>query len=211
MAIRLLVLGATGPTGRQVVSQALDQGRVVTVFVRSPERLGALADRVRVFTGSLPADERTLLAAAQGQDAVVSALGIGTSFTPDGLMARSVPVIVRTMEQANVRRLVFMSAFGVGATWECTPFFPRLFIRTLLRRVYADKEAGEESITTSGLDWTLVCPVGLTNGPGTGRYRVGEQLSLRGFPTISRADVAHFLLTQVEDKTYWKTRVLIGT
>jgi putative NADH-flavin reductase len=210
MASNLLVLGATGPTGRHVVSQALDLGHNVTVFVRSRERLEVPPDRVRVVTGSLPDDERALMQAIHGQDVVVSALGIGQSFTPNGLIARSAPLIGRAMESQGVRRLIFTSAFGIGPTWDTTPFLPRLFIRTLLRRVYADKEVGEEAIKRSGLDWTLVYPVGLTNGPRTGRYQVGERLKLRGFPTISRADVAAFLLTQIEDRSNVRKGVLIG-
>ena len=105
----------------------------------------------------------------------------------------------------------FTSAFGVGSTWSDTPLLPRLFIRTLLRHVYADKAAGEQAITRSTLDWTLVHPVGLTTGARTGRYRVGEHLDLRGFPTIARADLAEFLLTQIDDRSFIGKRVLVAS
>jgi uncharacterized protein YbjT (DUF2867 family) len=87
---------------------------------------------------------------------------------------------------------------------------PRVFIATLLRDVYRDKQVGEQAILASDLDWTIVYPVGLTDGPRSGRYRVGERLSLKGFPRISRGDVAEFLLRQVEDRTYIRKGVLIA-
>ena len=107
------------------MAQALDLAHVVTVFVRSPERLAVPPDRVRVVTGSLPDDEPALVRATQGQDVVISALGIGKSFTPNGLIARSAPVIVRAMESHGVKRLVFTSAFGVGPSWDSAPLLPR--------------------------------------------------------------------------------------
>jgi putative NADH-flavin reductase len=83
-------------------------------------------------------------------------------------------------------------------------------MRLLFRDLYGDKAAGEGALQRSGLDWTLVYPTTLTNGPRTGHYRAGERLALRGLPRISRADVADFLLTQLEDRTYLKKGVLIS-
>ncbi|HWP36245.1 MAG TPA: SDR family oxidoreductase [Gemmatimonadales bacterium] len=207
---KILVLGATGGTGQQVVLQGLEQGHEVTAFVRSPERLTAKSDRLRVLRGDVTQDADALTAAVRGQDTVISALGVGTSFKPGALIARSVPLIVRTMESAGVRRLIFTSAYGVGETWQDLPLLPRIFGRTLLRHVYADKEAGERELRRSGLDWTLVHPVTLTDGPRTGRYRVGERLKLSGVPRISRADVADFLLKQIDDRTYVRKSVLVS-
>ena len=90
------------------------------------------------------------------------------------------------------------------------PFVPRVLMSLLLRDIYLDKAAGEEILRRSGLDWTLVYPVTLTNGPRAGRYRTGERLVLSGFPRISRADVADFLLKQIEDKTYLRKGVLVS-
>jgi putative NADH-flavin reductase len=209
-ARKLLVLGATGGTGRSVVEQAVAARFDVPVLVRDAEKLPPSARAARVITGDLLRDPAALQAAIVGQDAVISTLGVGQSFTSGHLIGRCAPAIVAAMSQHGVRRLIFTSAFGVGATRRDTPLLPRLFIATLLRDVYADKEAGEQAILASDLDWTVVYPVGLTNGPRTGRYRVGERLALRGFPRISRADVADFLLRQVEDRDYVRTGVLIA-
>ena len=210
MPKKLLVLGATGGTGRHVVSQALELGHEVTVLVRDPSRLTTASPRLRVVTGSVTDSPEPLTEAIRGQDAVISALGVGNSLKSGGLIARSVPVLVQAMRSSGVRRVVFTSAYGVGPTFGEAPFIPRLFMRTLLRDLYQDKAAGEEVMQRSGLDWTLVYPVTLTDGARTSRYRAGEHLGLRGFPTVSRADVAEFLLKQVEDATYLRRRVLIG-
>jgi len=151
-----------------------------------------------------------LAEAMQGQDVVVSTLGVGTSFSSAGLMARSVPRIVQQMAAHGVRRLVLTSAFGVGATYRDVPLVPRMFIRVLLRDIYRDKFAGEQLLRESALDWTVVCPTGLVDGPASGRYRVGERLVLRGMPRIARADVAAFLLGQIDDLTFVRKQVLIS-
>lgn len=114
------------------------------------------------------------------------------------------------MREHGVRRLVFTSAFGIGATWQDIPLVPRLFVKTLLRDVYADKTAGEQVIRASGLDWTIVYPAGLTNGPPTGTARVGERLKLSGFPRVSRGDVATVLVQQLDDRTFVGKGILVA-
>jgi len=207
---KLLVLGATGGTGRHVVAMARRQGHEVTVLVRDPARLGPEREGLRVLTGSVGEDRKALKEALRGQDAVISALGAGTSLRSGGLIARSVPAILSAMDARGVRRLILTSAYGVGQTLRDVPPVPRLLMRLLFRDLYADKAAGEERLRGSSFDWTVVYPVTLTNGTETGRYRVGERLALRGFPRISRADVAAFLLSQVDDRTYVRRGVLIA-
>lgn len=208
--MKFLLFGATGPTGQQIVSQALEQGHDVTAFVRNPDRLTVKHDRLHVVKGSVPDDPPAVADAVRGKDAVISALGVGQSFKPRGLIARSVPVIVSAMERHGVRRVIFISAIGVGDSIRDTPLFLRIFCRTLLRAIYADKKQGDDYLRGSKLDWTLVQPVILTQGEKTGRYRVGERLELRGAPKISRADVADFVLRQLSDRTYLKKTAVIG-
>lgn len=207
---KLLVLGATGGTGRALVEQAVAAGYDITVLVRAPERAPVATRPLRVVTGDLMRDGAVLDTVVAGQDAVVSTLGVGQSFTSGGLISRCAPAIVAAMRRHGVRRLVFTSAFGVGPTRPDTPWLPRLFMATLLRDVHRDKEAGEQAIRASDLDWTIVYPVGLTDGPRTGRWRAGEHLRLAGFPRISRGDVAEFLLRQVQDSTYLRKGVLVA-
>jgi putative NADH-flavin reductase len=207
----VLILGASGPLGREVTAQALALGHNVTALVRDVTRLPLRSDRLHVVVGDVTANDLTLSDIVFRQDAVISALGVGQSFTANGLIQSAAPLIARAMEQHGVSRLIFTSAFGVGATYADTPLLPRLFIGTMLRDVYRDKLIGEEMIRRSDLDWTIAYPVGLTDGPKTGRYRSGEHLELRGFPTISRADVAEFLLMQLADRRHVRKGVLVAT
>jgi putative NADH-flavin reductase len=208
---RLLVLGATGGTGQHVVAEALRRGFVVTALVRDPARLSIESDQLHVQRGSVTGDEAPLASAMRGQDAVISALGVGKSFKSGGVIGQAIPRIIRSMQAAGVRRLVFTSAFGVGETRRDVPLIPRLFMRTLLRDVYRDKEAGDAELRGSLLDWTIVYPAGLVDRPAGGQYRVGERLALRGFPTIARSDLANFLLDQVDDTTYMRKGVLVSS
>ena len=197
-AVKLLVLGATGGTGQQVVIQALDAGHDVTALARSPGKVTIHHPRLRVLQGGLP-DAGALAEAMRSQDAVISAIGRGNTFKSDRLIERSVPVILAAMHNAKVPRLMFTSAVGVGATFQASPWMAKLFFRTLLREIYADKAIGEDLIRKSGLDWTIVQPGLLNDGPLTKRYRCGEQLAMSRMPKISRANTAHFLLDRIND------------
>jgi putative NADH-flavin reductase len=205
--VKLLILGPTGPLGRQIVAQALDRGHEVTAFARSPQKLDVNHEHLRVLQGDILDDGGTLEAAVRGQDAVISALGVGESFRSRGLISRSVPVIVQAMERQRVQRLVFTS--GIILKLDAVPLIPRLLMRLLMRDLMRDKRAGEDVLRASRLDWTLLYPVRLTNGPGTGRYRWGEDVALRGFPTVSRADVADLILARLADaSSFGKTLVI---
>ncbi len=82
--------------------------------------------------------------------------------------------------------------------------------RLLLGDIYRDKKAGEDIVKASGLDWTIIHPVMLTTGPKTETYRSGERLELHGIPKVSRADVAHFVLAQLMDKTFLRKTAAIS-
>jgi putative NADH-flavin reductase len=207
---KLLILGATGGTGQQLVTQALDAGHEVTTFARSSAKVTVQHPRLRLVIGNVTSNGSALADAMRGHDAVISALGIGMSLKPDGLIQRSVPAILSAMETHRVRRLIFTSAIGVGGTFRDAPLFSRVMIRLLLKDVYTDKAAGEELIRRSDLDWTIVQPAQLTNGPLTRKYRFGEHLKLGGIPKIARADVAHFILSQLDESAYLRKVALIG-
>jgi putative NADH-flavin reductase len=204
--MKLLVLGATGPTGLEVVSQALKAGHEVTVYVRNPEKVQA--GKVRVVAGDA-ASGTALERALEGQEAVVSALGRRNSFKSDQLILRSMKALAPAMGKRGVRRLVLVSAFGVGESRRDAPPLPRLMYALLLRDIFADKKAAEDYLRTTRLEWTFVYPVMLTDGPRTGSYRAGERLELRGVPKIARADVADFILGELRSPAYIrKTAVL---
>ena len=197
--MKLLILGGTGGTGQQIVAQALEAGHDVTVLARDRAKLGPERPRLRVIVGDLQ-NGAALADAMRGQDTVISAIGRGHSFKSEQLIERTVPRILAAMNAAGVRRLLFTSALGVGPSIADSPLMARLVFRTLLRGIYADKFVGDQLIRSSGLDWTIVQPSQMTDGPLTRMYRSGERLTMSGVPRISRADVAHFLLTAAGDR-----------
>ena len=206
--MKLLVLGGTGGLGRHVVIQALDAAHEVTVLARDRAKVGAQHERLRIVDGDVK-NIAGLGDAMQGQDAVISAIGRGQSFKSENLIAESVPGILATMQETGVRRLIFTSALGVGDSYRDSPLVPRIFFRTLLRGIYADKLIGDTMIRNSRLDWTIVQPVVLTDGPMTRTYRVGEHLQLAGINKVSRADTAHFIVDRIDDRsTFGKTLIL---
>ena len=207
---KLLVLGATGGTGRQIVSQALDAGHIVTAFVRDPDKMPIRHERLRLAAGDVPGGGPPLGDAVRGRDAVISALGRGSSFKSDNLIQRSVPSIINAMVANHVRRLIVISSYGLGDTSGDAPVLSRIFSTLLLRDIFADKLAGEALLKRSNLEWTIVHPTLLTNGPVTHQYRHGAHLDLRGMPKISRADTADFVLAQLDDRSFVRKTVLVS-
>ena len=190
---RVLVLGATGGNGRAFIEQALAHGHRVTAFVRSPEKLDSLGDRLKVQKGD-PLSVAELTDALQVQDAVVSSLG------PPGLgrttilrdAARST---VAAMNAAGVRRLLIISA---AMLFQDAGVLAMILRRTLLRNAAEDCTAMERIVRSSELDWSIVRPPRLTNGRLTRHYRIETGQLPPGGWTVSRADVGHFLVDEME-------------
>ena len=193
-----------------MLEQALAKGHVVTAFVRDPGRLATRDERIRVVVGDTTRDASAVADALTGQNVVVSALGRRTTLSSDHLIEHSMRMIVPAMERGGVRRLILLSAFGVGESRRHAPWVSRVMYRVLLGDIFRDKLAGEKRVRQCGLDWTIVHPVLLTNGPLTRRYRAGERLELRGMPRISRADVARFILIEAENGGFVKKVVTLS-
>ena len=208
--MKIAVFGASGGTGREVVSQALEAGHEVTIFVRDPNVSGLARERVRIVVGDTLHDDAKVAEAVRGQDAVVSALGRRRSFKSEDLIRLSLQSIVSAMERNGVRRLVLVSAFGVGDSKRDAPLIPRIMHRLLLTNLFADKKAAEDDLRRSSVDWTVVYPTLLTEGPRTRSYRVGERLELSGVPKISRADVADFVVAQLASREYVRKVAVIS-
>ena len=203
--MKLLVFGAGGATGRLVVRLALAAGHEVTAFARGAQAL----EGARTIRGDAT-DPATVASAVAGQEAVISTLGVRKAFRSGGLIERSLSAIVPAMERAGARRLVVMSALGVGRTREQAPWVPRLMYRLLLTDIFGDKAAGERIVEASRLDWTIVYPPLLTDRPATGAYRAGEVLELSGMPKVSRADVADFMVKALGSSRWSRKRVVVS-
>jgi putative NADH-flavin reductase len=171
----------------------------VRALVRDPARL---SEPVHDIVTGDAADGQAVRQCLEGVDAVASALGPGTSWKArrtSTIMTDAARTLVPAMEATGVRRFVGISALGVGATWEDLPYLLRPAYRVLLRQPIRDKEEAERLLSASQLDWTLVYPPMLTNGPANG-YEAAERLRFRGAAKISREDVAALMLDCAEGK-----------
>ena len=209
--MKLLVLGGTGATGRQLVAQALERGHDVAVLVRDPGRLTFQDPRLHVHTGDAT-DAVAVEAALDGAAAVLSALGTRDlrALFSTRLISHSTAAVVTAMQRRGVRRIVMLSALGAGASVPVAPVPLRLAFRTVFRAVGRDKAAGETLLRSSGLDWTTVHPPSLSDAPPAGGWNAGPDLRLRGVPKLSRADVAAFMLDQAVDPRFVGQAVVLG-
>ena len=198
--MRLLVFGSTGSVGVRVVEQALDLGHVVGAFTRDPERLAVEHSNLRVFQGDAM-DAPSVEEAMRGQEVVLCSLGAGRKGIVRSEGTRN---IVRTMQEAGVRRLICQTTLGVGDSQDNLNFFWKyIMFGALLRPAYEDHVLQEDYVKRSGLDWILVRPGAFTDGELTGEYRHGFASTDRSIKLkISRADVADFMLRQITDDTY---------
>lgn len=193
--MKLAVFGATGATGQQIVQQALEQGHSVIALARNPERLPIQHSSLQVVRGDvrdLPAVEETI----SGADAVLSCLG-RRPFRDKDAVWRGTRNIIATMKKLGVRRLIVESAYGTGSSRTLAGAGLRIITGTILKWAYREKEILEPDIAASGLDWVIVRPPALRNGPRTGAYRAGDDLRLGVGAWINRADVADFMLRQL--------------
>lgn len=188
---KTLLIGATGPTGRAVLDEAAHAGLDLRALARDPTALPGAADVAR---GDV-LDPASLAMAMRGVDCVISVLGTKLTLKPVTLLSTGTRNIVAAMRDASVARLICVTGMGAGDSRGHGGFvYDRLILPLLLGRIYADKDRQEDIVRTSGLDWTLVRPAFLTNGPATRAYRVIARFTDERMTKISRADVAHFLV-----------------
>lgn len=200
--MRLLIFGASGQSGRELVRQALERGHAVTAFVRQPSGIPSAHPKLRVIQGDV-GDPSAVTAALPNHDAVVSALGVGTPLKHDPTVVAGIQHIVQGMEAQGPRRLLYLSFIGVRESRAAVGFVLRYIAPIPLRAEIADHEAKERLVRASNLDWTIVRPPKLTAGPPTGRYRVGEAVrTWAPIPTLSRADLADFMLRELEHPSH---------
>ena len=197
--MRLAIFGATGGTGLEVTRQALERGHSVRVLVRNPNRMPLVNENMRLVLGNV-LERESVTKTILGSDAVINCLGQASLTHNMGVVSEGTRMIVEVMKQQGVRRLVITSSFGVGESRQKAAWWQRMVFSTLLRAPYADKEIMEPEVRASGLEWTLLRPVGLTNGPLTRRYRITHETPRK--IQISRADVAEAILDAVE-KRLW--------
>lgn len=217
--MKIVVFGATGATGRQVVDQALFAGHDVTAVVRRPDQV-APRPRLVVRAGDV-LDAASVHESCSGADAVVSCIGprskyggqLGSGLRPGTVMSAGTTHMVAAAEAAGVRRFVFQSGIGLSDGVELSRA-NRWLLRALWRPLFAaairDKAEGERVLRASALEWVIVRPVPLSDAPAAGRYLAGPRAPVALFAPLSFADCAACLLRAVSEPDWTRQIVNLG-
>lgn len=199
--MKLTIFGGSGGTGAMLIDKALDAGHTVTAPARNPARIARSHERLRAVRADV-LDRQSLDSTMDGADAVLSALGSPAGKVPTTVYSTGVANILAVMHRADVRRLIGISALPVTPRAE-VGFLERRVVYPILDRFfgegYADMERMEQLLQGSDLDWTVMRPPMLTNGPATGRYRTAINRHLPRGRTISRADLAAAMIDLLDE------------
>ncbi len=202
--MKIVIFGAAGATGRIVVERALAQGHEVTAFDLHTAPLTVQHPKLTLIQGDI-FNLSQVEAAIAGQDVVISVLGVRPGITIP-VCSEGTKNIIEAMQKRGVKRFICQSGFVVAALdgeWREVPYLPIILpFFPKVKAMFADKVLQEQEIQQSDLDWIIVRPARLTEGPRTGEYKVSDPLSMGPRAKISRTDVADFLLKQVSDDTY---------
>jgi putative NADH-flavin reductase len=209
--MKIALFGATGGTGRQIIRQACDAGHEVTAVVRDPARLTESHPHLTALQADV-IDPGAIGPAINGRDAVVSALGSRDGRVPTTICTDSATSIIQAMHTEGVRRLVVVSAGTLTTDGDgpLTRLVLKPMLGNLLKHTIADKRRMEEVVRASCLEWTIVRPPMLTNGPRTGAYRSAIDRNVRGGMRASRADLAHCILHCLADHEPINAAISIG-
>ena len=200
--MKLVIFGAAGRTGFQLVKQALNQRHTVTAFIRNRSRFHLMHANLRIALGNVlnPSDVK---ASIQGHDAVICTLGMPLQ-DQSNLRAIGTKNIIYAMKATGIQRFICLSSLGFGDSRAILPFYLKyIIVPLILRHSLADHAIQESLIKESSLHWTVVRPGNLSNGCLTGNYKHGFPATERNIQLkISRADVADFMLKQLKEDTY---------
>lgn len=211
--MNVVVFGPTGSTGRLVVEYALSAGHVVTAFVRDPKRMLLAHPKLRIFKGDAM-DPVSVASAVQGADAVICTLGTVPQAKDDrSRRQRGVPVCsvgTRNILAAMPRgRLIVESSVSVGESYRTGSFGAGFMVKLALKEVMADKEKQEAAVRESGCDWTIVRPATLTFKRARGNLKAGTDLRWNITSTATRADVAAYMVTILDDPATYKKAITV--
>ena len=202
--MKIVVFGATGKTGQHVCHRALEEGHTVTAFTRSVNKIDSGNPDLRAAQGDVN-DAESVATAIAGQDAAIVVLGsngLGDKTT----LTAGTRNVVDGMKRHNVRRILVLSAAGVGESWRQSPLLARIMFKTMLRNIYSDHESQEALVKQSTLDCTIVRAAILKDTPASGEYIASNSGKVKH---IGRADLADFLVKHVSDSAYLEQAISI--
>lgn len=207
--MKILVIGATGPLGREILNVAKSHGHAVAALARQPHALSELPE-VKTFKGDV-FDLKSLKAAMTGIDVVISAYGLSLTRKPTTLLSEGTSNMVQAMRESQVSRFICVTGIGAGDSKGHGGFlFDRILQPLLLNEMYIDKTRQEEVIRESKLDWTIVRPAVLSNGDLTSSYRAATDLTGFSAKKISRKDAADFIINEITKYEFSKNAVSIS-
>jgi putative NADH-flavin reductase len=196
-------MGASRGIGLEATRQALEAGHEVRAVARAVDGISFSDSKLTKVRGD-SLNTQDVNAVLSGMDVVIQTLGVGFGdlLRPVHLFSDATRVLIEAMRTQGVKRLVCVTGFGAGESRASIGYLQRLPFLMIFGRAYADKSLQERLIEQSSLDWTIARPGVLTGGPRTGRYKILTEASQWRNGLISRADVAEFLVRQIEDQTY---------
>lgn len=205
--MNILIIGSTGGTGKQLVLQALDRGHNVIAFARKSSKVKIIHDRLKVIEGDV-LEVDSLKNAILGQDAVLCALGHKRWFYPTKILSEGTRNIIASMKEFGVKRLICETSLGLGETVGKMGIYYTFFVIPFILPFYFwDKRKQEKIIQSSELDWTIIRPGALNNRRARGSYRHGFKIGNWFYTVrISRTDVADFMLNQIDEKKYIRSK-----
>ncbi len=207
--MKIVVIGASRGIGLEVVKQALERGHEVTALLRDPAKLALEHARLHKVRGDVGKPDDVLMAMS-GQDAVCTCVGVNPTREPVELFSRGARNVLAALQDAPTTKFVAVTGVGAGDSRGHGGFFyDKILQPLLLGTIYADKDREEQLIKASAADWLIVRPGSLTDGPRTKDYRAITDLSGVTAGKISRADVADFILNQLESPSLFKQTPLL--
>lgn len=199
--MKILIIGATRGIGKALLEMALEDNFDVTVLARMPEKITISAPHLHVIKGDV-LDTESIVAAANGQEAICSCIGVPITFKPVDLFSLAARNILTAVKQNPGQKYIAVTGIGAGDSKGHGGFlYDKIFKPLLLKTIYADKDREEDIIKKSGVAWIIVRPAGLTNGKHTGSYRIINDMKGITAKRISRLDVADFILKQLRNPT----------
>lgn len=205
--MKILVLGATGRVGSQIVTYALHDRHLVTVLVRTPEKIQVNNENLTIIQGNV-LNKDDIVRAMHGRDIVISALNTDGTTT----LSESMPLIIEAMENEGIKRIITVGTAGILQS-RITPNSLRYQSSESKRKsTTAAKEHHKvyDMLKQSSLDWTIVCPTYLPDGERVGKYRIERDFLPEGGTKISVQDTAEFTFKQINESDYIKSRVGIA-
>ncbi len=207
--MKILIIGGSRGIGKAMVDSSVRRGLDVTVLARFPEKIDSSSTSLSIVKGDV-LNREDLKSVIPGQDVICSCIGVPITFKPVSLFSRAAQNIVEVMGQENNQKLIAVTGIGSGDSKGHGGFlYDRIFKPIFLSTIYQDKDREEAIIQASPLDWLIVRPAGLTNGPQTGSYRAIDNLDGVTAKRISRLDVADYILNQIENPSHFGKAVLL--